>query len=183
MSVVLLAALSMNANAGVWDSIVNFFSSSEEEKVTEAAPKADNTGAGLVSVGLQLLPLLTQQLGVSGEQAKGGMGALLQTAQGLMSGSDFSKVSQMIPGAAALLSAAPQIKNESGGGLAGSVMKMAGEQSETAKAGIQLVSQFKSLGMSADMIPQFTRVAENYLKQSDDPSTADLLTSTLSNIL
>ncbi len=181
--VVLLACFSMNANAGIWDSIMGFFSGSEEEKVTEAAPAADNSAGGLVATGLQLLPLLTQQLGVSGDQAKGGMGALLQTAQVLMSGSDFGKLSQMIPGASAMLSAAPQVSSESSGGLTESVMKMAAEQSDTAKAGMQLVSQFKSLGMGADMIPKFTGVAESYLKQSDDPSTASLLTSALSNVL
>lgn len=182
--VVALGAASMQANAGIWDSITSFFGSSEEEKVAEAAPAAEKAESGLMNTGLQLLPLLTQQLGVSGDQATGGMGALLQAAQALMPGTDFGKLSQMIPGASSLLSSAPALTDgDSGGGLTGSVMKMAAEQSDTAKAGMQLVSQFKSLGMGADMIPKFTGVAESYLKQSDDPGTADLLTSALSNIM
>lgn len=179
-----LSTTAMQANAGIWDSITSFFGSSDEENVTEvapvAAPVADTTS--MMNKGLQLLPLLTQQLGVSGEQAQGGMGALLQAAQILMSDTKFGALTQVIPNMSSLLSSAPTVSNESGG-LTDNLMKMAAEQSETVKTGTQLVSQFQSLGMGADMIPKFTGVAEDYLKQSSDPSTANLLTSALSSII
>ena len=179
-----LSTTAMQANAGIWDSITSFFGSSDEENVAEvapvAAPVADTTS--MMNKGLQLLPLLTQQLGVSGEQAQGGMGALLQAAQILMSDTKFGALTQVIPNMSSLLSSAPTVSNESGG-LTDSLMKMAAEQSETVKTGTQLVSQFQSLGMGADMIPKFTGVAEDYLKQSSDPSTANLLTSALSSII
>ena len=179
-----LSTTAMQANAGIWDSITSFFGSSDEENVAEvapvAAPVADTTS--MMNKGLQLLPLLTQQLGVSGEQAQGGMGALLQAAQILMSDTKFGALTQVIPNMSSLLSSAPTVSNESGG-LTDNLMKMAAEQSETVKTGTQLVSQFQSLGMGADMIPKFTGVAEDYLKQSSDPSTANLLTSALSSII
>ena len=176
--VVALGSISVQANAGIWDSITSFFGGSEAETVS--APASESTG-GIVSTGLALLPLLTQQLGVSGDQASGGMGALLQAAQALMPNSQFSQVTQAIPSASSLLSAAPEVSSDSGS-LTDTVLKMAAEQSETVKAGTQLVSQFKSLGMGVDMIPKFTGVAESFLQQSSEPSTANLLSTALSSM-
>jgi len=179
--VVVLGAVSVHANAGLWDTITSFFGGSEQNTAEAAEQAAPAAAPNLVKTGLQLLPLITQTLGVTGDQAQGGMGALLQAAQGLMSGGDFGALSSAIPGASSLLAAAPKLDGDSGG-LMGGVMQAAGAQSETAKAGLQLVSQFKSLGMGADMIPKFTEVADGYLKQSSTPETGDMLTSALSGL-
>lgn len=179
--VIALSTSSMQANAGIWDSITSFFGSSEEAAVSEPAQKSDST-ASMVNKGLQLLPLLTQQLGVSGEQAQGGMGAILQASQILMPNSEFTQLTKAIPGVSSLLSSAPSV-SEGSGSLTDSVLSMAAEQSDTVKAGTQLVSQFKSLGMDADMIPKFTGVAESYLEQSSEPGTAELFSSALSSFM
>lgn len=171
----LLASISTQAHASWWDSIVSFFGG--EETAEESA------NADLVKTGLSLLPLLTQKLGVTESQAEGGMGALLQAAQLLLSNSEFSQLSSAIPAANSLMSSAPKASSGGTGDLTGALVGFAAEQSETVKAGTQLVSQFESLGLGADMIPKFSGVAEEYLKKSDKADTASLLTTAISSIL
>ncbi|GAA4089609.1 DUF2780 domain-containing protein [Zhongshania borealis] len=137
----------------------------------------------MIQTGIQLLPLLTQTLGISTAQATGGMGALLQTAQSLLSGGDFSVIANAIPGVSGLLGAAPAVSASANGGLLGGAMKMATDASPSLKAGAQLVSQFKSLGMGAEMIPKFSDVSSNYLKQSGNTEASTLLSTAISAAL
>ena len=174
-----LMLVNMPANAGIWDSITAYFSGSEESQPAAAAPAVEKPN--MVATGLKLIPLLTSALGVNSGQAEGGMGALLQAAQSLMSGTDFGKLAAAIPNTGALIGAAPAAKDESSG-LLGSAMKIAGEHSSSAKAGLDLVSQFKSLGMGAEMIPKFTGVAEDFLADSGSPELGSLFKSVLSSI-
>ena len=184
---VTLSAASVQANAGLWDSITSFFGGSDEatETAAETATKTEKSSSKLVDTGLQLLPLLTQQLGVSNDQAQGGMGALLQAVKLLLPNSEFSQISNAIPGVSSLLAAAPKVASKSteSSDSAGSLISMAAEQSETLKAGTQLISQFESLGLGADMIPKFTNVTETYLKENDKADTASLLKSALSSFM
>jgi len=148
------------------------------------AAAANQTATGSMSqTGIQLLPLLSQTLGVSTSQAAGGMGALLQTAQSLLSGNDFSVIANAIPNVSGLLGAAPEVKSQANSSLLGSAMKMATDSNPSLKAGAQLVSQFKSLGMGAEMIPKFTDVGSNYLKQNGNPEASILLDAAISGAL
>tara|TARA_R110000772_G_scaffold63105_1_gene141499 strand:+ start:1078 stop:1779 length:702 start_codon:yes stop_codon:yes gene_type:complete len=163
---------------------VSISSSVSLDANTAAAANQTATGS-MIQTGIQLLPLLSQTLGVSTSQATGGMGALLQTAQSLLSGNDFNVIANAIPGASGLLNAAPAVtaaaKGE--GGLLGSAMKMATDSNPSLKAGAQLVSQFKSLGMGAEMIPKFTDVGSNYLKQNGNPEASILLDAAISGAM
>ncbi|MFT5888335.1 MAG: hypothetical protein ACI9BO_001153 [Zhongshania sp.] len=138
-------------------------------------------GSSMAQTGLQLLPLLSQSLGVTGAQATGGMGALLQAAQLLLSGTDFGVLAKAIPGAETMLSAAPAVMAAAnGGGIMNSAMKMVGDQNPQVKAGAQLLGQFKSLGMGAEMIPKFSDVGSNYLKQNGNAEASVLLNTAIS---
>ncbi|WP_373092384.1 DUF2780 domain-containing protein [Zhongshania sp.] len=151
---------------------------------TAAAVNQTATGS-MIQTGIQLLPLLSQTLGVSTSQATGGMGALLQTAQSVLSGNDFSVIANAIPGTSGLLNAAPAVTttSKSEGGLLGNAMKMATDSNPSLKAGAQLVSQFKSLGMGAEMIPKFTNVGSSYLKQNGNAEASVLLDAAISGAL
>lgn len=178
-----LAIATTSAQASLWDSVTSLFGgSTAEDQTTVAAPAeaSANSTANMISTGLKLIPILTQTLGVTDGQAQGGMGALLQAAQVLMAGSDYSTLANAIPNASALLSAVPTQQTESSGGLMDAAMKMASEQSDTVKVGADLVSQFKTLGMGAEMIPKFTEAAEGYLTESGSSDASGLLTSALS---
>lgn len=143
----------------------------------------ESASSSMIQTGIQLLPLLTQTLGISTTQATGGMGALLQTAQSLLSGGDFSVIASAIPGVSDLLGAAPDVSGSANSSLLGSAMSMVGDASPSLKAGAELVSQFKSLGMGAEMIPKFTDVGSNYLEQNGNTEASILLDAAISGAL
>lgn len=184
-STLLIATLTLvhiQTQAGVWDSITDFFGGSGDSPVAESAPTSveapANDASSMISKGVKLIPLITQTLGVTDGQAKGGMGALLQAAQILLADTEYGTLANAIPGASALLDAAPAKEDSSS--LMGTAIKMAGEQSDAAKVGLDLISQFKSLGMNQEMIPKFASAAEGYLEQSGSAEAGGLLTSALS---
>ncbi|WP_372748285.1 DUF2780 domain-containing protein [Litorivivens sp.] len=192
--IALISSLSLPAQAGFWDSLFGGGDSKEAapEPATEpnkeppppAAESSASASSSMAATGMQLLPLLSQSLGVSGAQAAGGMGSLLQAAQTLLSNSEFATIAKAIPGVETLMRAAPAVSAATGGGgMMGSAMDMASKYSPQAKAGSELVSQFKSLGMGADMIPKFTEVGSSYLQQNGNGEASTLLSSAMGGIL
>ncbi len=182
--VTFISLFAAQANAGLWDSITSWFSS-DEEKVSEPAKEAPPEPANaLVEQGLQLLPYLVQQLGVSEGQASGGLGSLIQAATALLSEGDGKSLLAAIPNAASLLGAAPQIAQSKGeNNMLSDAINTAGEYSEKAKVAAQLHSQFESLGLGADMIPKFAKTTETYLGKNDNADAGKLLNSALSSLL
>lgn len=173
-----IAMLCTQAQADWWDSITDFFGGEEEIHEQATASSSENTTADMIQKGIALIPLLTQNLGVSDGQAKGGMGSILQAAKLLLSGTEYGTLLNSIPNASALLELAPALSQKGdseSAGLMDMAMKAASENSDSVKAGAQLLSQFKSLGLSADMIPKFTETAGQFLKQTDASEAASLL--------
>jgi hypothetical protein len=105
-----------------------------------------------------LLGAATGQLGVSEEQASGGMGALLGTAKENMGGSKYGELLSMVPGLAGLAGDA----GGSAGGLMGAASSALGGGSGLGQAA-QLTDTFKGLGLSPDMVGKFAEVALDYL--------------------
>ncbi len=113
----------------------------------------------------ELVNLLTQELGVTKEQAKGGAGAIFNTAKEKLSAEDFSKVENAVPGMDDLLQAAPKADGLSsllGGGEMGS-----------------LASSFSKLGLSPDMIGQFTPVVLDYVESKGGATVRNILQGVL----
>lgn len=183
ITLTLIALLSSQAQAGFWDTVTGFFAGSEDNK--EETLEKETSDSNMLAQTVQLIPLLTQSLGVNESQASGGMGALLQAAQSLLAGSDYSQLLAAIPNASKLLAAAPTLtdsdKGTGGDLLSGAMDKMA-EHSETAGTAKQLLSQFKSLGLGADKVPQFTDVTGKFLQQTDHAAESDMLTKALSSL-
>ncbi len=184
-SVILLSAVAGSAQAGFLDFLFGDKSESNEapaqtaQETTTVAPvitaptaaPAASTTDTIMKAATGLLPMLTDQLGVSNEQAEGGMGALLQTAQNTLSASDFSSLSEGIPGVEGLLAAAPSLSGgEQSGGLGG-LLSQAGGLSESLGSLGQLTQQFEALGLSPDMIIQFAKMAIDYLSGSSSEAT------------
>ena len=81
--------------------------------------------SGLVSADTsKLIGSLTDLLGVSGEQATGGAGAVFREAKKNMDPGDYSKLLSAIPGIDSLIQAAPQVS-----GLAGKASSLFGAPS------------------------------------------------------
>lgn len=200
LSAILLSSANM-AHAGFLDFL---FGKSEEAKpaVQETAPVTTtkpvttaveapqpSTMESATNLAMGLLPVLTNELGVTQPQAQGGMGALLEVAKGSLSSGEFNQLGQGIPGLDTLLAAAPALSTKSSGGNAlTGMLSNAGGMAAGLGAMSKLTQQFEALGLSPDMIMQFATIAIDYFsKPSNVPeganNTGDLLQKGLGAIL
>lgn len=109
--------------------------------------------------GPDLVQMLTSQLGVSGEQATGGAGAIFGYAKDNLSADDFSSIAEGIPAMDDLLAMAPEPENSSALGKAGSMLG-----ADTSLGGLAgLASSFDSLGLNADMVSKFVPIVSDYV--------------------
>jgi hypothetical protein len=109
--------------------------------------------------GPDIVQMLTSQLGVSGEQATGGAGAIFGYAKDNLSVDDFSTIAKGVPGMDGLLAMAPEPENSSALGKAGSMLG-----ADTSLGGLAgLASSFESLGLNADMVGKFAPIVSDYV--------------------
>jgi hypothetical protein len=107
-----------------------------------------------------LVSLLTDQLGISKEQAAGGSGAIFDYAKDNLSADDFATVAQGVPDMDGLLAAAP--KQESGSAL-GQASSMLGGSGGSLGGLASLASSFETLGLDADMVQKFLPIVSDYV--------------------
>jgi hypothetical protein len=110
--------------------------------------------------GQDLVQMLTSQLGVSGEQATGGAGAVFGYAKENLSADDFAAIAQGVPGIDELIAMAPQPENSSALGKAGGALG-GFDKSLGGLAG--LGSSFESLGLDANMVGKFVPIVSDYV--------------------
>ncbi|WNJ96318.1 DUF2780 domain-containing protein [Vibrio ruber] len=103
---------------------------------------------GLTASNSPLISQVAKQLPISGEQATGGVGALLSLAQNRLSDKNNHELNQLIPGMEHL-----STLNQAG-------MKNGLSEINDMNA---VVSTFKQLGLSPDMVSQFVPLILKYL--------------------
>jgi hypothetical protein len=110
---------------------------------------------------MDLIEQLVAGTGVSGSQAEGGAGLLFGLLKEQLSGGDFSKVAQAVPGVEGLIDAAP----ESGGGLGGLLGGVASALGGAELGNLaSLAGGFDKLGLDAGMIGKFVPILLSYLQ-------------------
>jgi hypothetical protein len=118
-----------------------------------------------------LVEALQTELGVNERQASGGAGAVLKLAEERLGPAEFSMVEEAVPGVSQLLSAAPAL-GEAPGELAGASSALGlGDLG----ALTPLTGSFSMLGMSPEMIPQFTEAVIGYVQSGGGEPVAGLL--------
>ncbi len=110
----------------------------------------------------ELSSLLTQTLGVTEAQAKGGIGSILQLAQNKLQAGEFDQIAKAIPGSQKYLDMAKQAL---------------GATKLTDAAGLS--AAFGKLGMSPDMLGKFTPVVTEYVGKAGGEGAGKLLASVL----
>lgn len=122
---------------------------------------------------MELIKLLTENLGVSSSQAEGGTGLLLDLAKKQLGGDDFGKILNVIPNADSLMKNVPQASGLGGmlGGLGGMLGGKAGSLGNLAA----LAGGFSKLDMDSDMIQKFVPVVMSYLKEQGGSELEGLL--------
>lgn len=118
-----------------------------------------------VAAGLKdpLLGVLTSQLGVTENQAKGGVGSILTLAKEKLSPTDYGKVANVVPGASKYLEYAKTL-----GAVTGPLKNMAGLNGALGK-----------LGMGADVIAKFVPAVTNFVGKAGGSTVQTLLLSVL----
>ena len=126
---------------------------------------------------MELLNLLTQNLGVSEDQAKGGAGLIFKLAKDKLSDGDFSKVADAVPGMDTLLGAAPKE-----GGLGGAISGIAssfGGGGETLGTLASLASGFSKLDMDSGMVSKFMPIILQFVQAKGGDVVKGLLEKVL----
>ncbi len=135
----------------------------------QVAKSAAETLSAETSASPELVGQLTKQLGVTPTQAAGGAGALLGLAKTRLKPEEFSQVSSAIPGADALLKAAPAPK--------------AGLGSMVGSSGIgglaSLAGSFNQLGLSPGMAAKMVPVLGKFVESKGSAGAAKLLLGAL----
>jgi hypothetical protein len=141
-----------------WDSLLNAVGLGEET-TEQVGPSVDG-----------LLESVTSNLGVTKEQAQGGIAALVNYAKQNVSEEQFAALSAQIPGLDSVMEYLPEIKAASEGGLGGLMDKAA------------QYKQFESLGLNTGMIKDYASQAKAYLDTPEGQEAKTLLTDGLLKI-
>jgi len=110
-----------------------------------------------------LIGALTSQLGVSQDQASGGIGSYLTLLQEKLAKGDFDKIAALVPGASGYLESAKKL-----GAVTGPLQNLAGLNGALGK-----------LGMNAETVGKFTPLVTNYLGKAGGPTVQNLLAGAL----
>lgn len=141
---------------------------------SETTQKASPDIGGMISA-------VSGGLGISQDQAKGGLASLFNYAKGQASGDQFGQLAKAIPGLDGIMSAVPDISKVSEGGLSGLVDKAA-EYNESLKAINTVKKQFEALGLKPEMIMGFVKQAQGYLDTEQGQAAKKLLTQQLGGL-
>ena len=107
-----------------------------------------------------LIATVSARLGVTREQAAGGIGAIFGLAEQRLSPAEFSIIAGSLPGVERVLDAAPAVR-PSGGGIE------------------DLAAPFALLGMPASLVPPFVAIVLDYAGDQGSAPVAGLLRRTL----
>lgn len=129
------------------------------------AALAQTPSLGSLAAGLKdpLLKTLTSQLGVTEDQAKGGVGSYLLLAQEKLAKGDFDKVAGLVPGASKYMDSAKKL-----GAVTGPLKNLAG-----------LNGSLSRLGMKSETVSKFAPTVTNYLGTAGGSSVKQMLAGVL----
>jgi hypothetical protein len=115
-----------------------------------------------MNVGMDSLSgMIAGTLGVTPEQARGGLGTLFDVAKSTLGMTDFSTLSDAVPEMDSLLAAAPALSEQTKG--ISSLMGSAGKYSGALQGTTEAYSRFKSLGLNVEQIPEYISVTSDFL--------------------
>jgi hypothetical protein len=125
-----------------------------------AADSASAAAAAAAPAAAGSLPdMLSSQFGLSPDQAKAGVGAILSYAEGALPAADFQKIAAAIPGAGDHIQAA-----KDAGGVTGPITDAAG-----------LNAAFGKIGISPEIASGFTSTVTDYVGKVAGPEAGNLL--------
>jgi len=200
---VLVLTGSMNLQAEGWlDSIKSFIGGEAEEvsaSVVDASKQSGqniadavkgattdavkNTAGEQMATAVSLVSALTEQLGITPEQASAGLGAILGQAKSNLNGDQLTSLKSAIPNMDELIASVPAVieKDSAAGGLmdkAASLMGNSEEVKNMIQGAGQTIKQFQAAGLDPSMIGKFVGITQSFFSISVEPSLAKEILST-----
>ena len=125
-----------------------------------------------------LVDLAMQQLNLTQTQAEHSLGGLFHLAKDNLSSSDFSQVSDAVPGIDALIALAPAMQEDNG--LLGSLMSHAGYAGKALQGANYMKGILDEYGVPLEQLLPLVELASSYLQQNGNEEVASLFTQALS---
>ena len=125
---------------------------------------------------MQLIPLLTNNLGVTESQAKGGAGAIFDYVKQNVSAEEFSTVSKALPGLDSLLKFAPEASGLSG--QIGALSSGLGDKSGLAGMA-SLTESFSKLGLDAGMVDKYVKTILDFTQSQAGTTVTNIIKGAL----
>jgi len=121
---------------------------------------------------MELIRQLVEQLGITSDQAKGGLGALLSVAREKLGDEKYSQLTTAVPGLSGMETSAPQGGTLSAvGALAGS---LGGSLGKLGSMG-QLADKFAAIDLGNDMLGRFLPLVLTFVEQKGGSAAKQLL--------
>ncbi len=118
---------------------------------------------------------LTKRLGISEEQAKGGLGLLLKFCQDKLAQPDFKKITDMLGSQwQELVAAAPKASASLMGALGG-FASVFGEKAAKLGEMANLAGEFKKLGIDVTKVQEFVNITLKTLEEKGGPQVKEML--------
>ena len=134
---------------------------------------------------MELVQMLTNNLGVSEDQAKGGAGMLFNIAKEKLGSGEFQQIADAVPGIGNLMNAAPTAGagDDSGGGVMGMLGGLASNLGGGAGALgslAALAGGFSKLGLDTEMVGKFVPQILQYVQSQGGDGVRSLLEKVIS---
>jgi hypothetical protein len=126
---------------------------------------------------MELIQLLTQNLGVDEGQAQGGAGLIFKLAQEKLASGEFSQLANVVPGVQDLIGQAPETETGMAGALGDLVGAMSGNSQLADLA--SLAGGFGKLGLSPNMVSEFIPIIMSFVQNQGGDGIQGLLAQVL----
>jgi Protein of unknown function VcgC/VcgE (DUF2780) len=125
---------------------------------------------------MELIQILTSNLGVEENQATGGAGLLFQLAKEKLGDEVFAQVAEHVPGIGNMIEAAP-----ASGGLASAIGGLASMMGAPEELGsiASAIAGFSQLGLNSDMVSQFIPIILSFVQEKGGDQVSGLLAQVL----
>ncbi len=120
---------------------------------------------------MELLNQLTQNLGVTEDQARGGTGLIMKMAQEKLGVGDFNQIADTIPGIQNIIKTAPELSGtEKALGVASSTVGGGGGGNLA-----NLTNGFSKLGLDTQMVTRFVPIVLSFVQSKGGDTTRNIL--------
>jgi len=123
---------------------------------------------------MELIDLLTKNLGINETQATGGAGLLFKQAQTILGNTDFAKISAAVPEIQGMINAAPSGESTATSGIGNFLSGLSGNASKIGSLA-NLVGGFSKLGLKDEMIGKFIPLILSFVESKGGTTIKSLL--------